>query len=63
MYLRMYPAGGINGSAKDLLNYVQELAKKYEKGSLLFSKDSTKAELFTETYRSYGANSGLSHDF
>ncbi len=63
MYLRMYPAGGMNGSAKDLLNYVQELAKKYEKGSLLFSKDSTKAELFTETYRSYGANSGLSHGF
>ena len=25
MYLRMYPAGGMNGSSKDLLRYAQEL--------------------------------------
>lgn len=63
MYLRMYPAGGMNGSAGDLLNYAQELAKNNDKDNLLFNNSHTKKEMFTETYRSYGANSGLSHGF
>lgn len=63
MYLRMYPAGGMNGSAGDLLNYAQELAKNNDKDNLLFNNPHTKKEMFTETYRSYGANSGLSHGF
>lgn len=63
MYLRMYPAGGMNGSAGDLLNYAQELAKNNNKDNLLFNNSHTKKEMFTETYRSYGANSGLSHGF
>ena len=63
MYLRMYPAGGMNGSAGDLLNYAQELAKNHDKDNLLFNNPHTKKNMFTETYRSYGANSGLSHGF
>lgn len=63
MYLRMYPAGGMNGSAKDLLNYAQELAKNHKESNLLFDNPHTKKEMFTETYHSYGADSGLSHGF
>ena len=63
MYLRMYPAGGMNGSSKDLLRYAQELAKHNKRSDLLFHSAHTKVEMFTETYRSYGANSGLSHGF
>ncbi|HEO1898509.1 TPA: beta-lactamase family protein [Streptococcus agalactiae] len=63
MYLRMYPAGGMNGSVGDLLKYSHELAKDYDKGSLLFDTPRTKKEMFTETYRSFGANAGLSHGF
>lgn len=63
MYLRMYPAGGMNGSSKDLLRYAQELAKHNKRSDLLFHSTHTKVEMFTETYRSYGANSGLSHGF
>lgn len=63
MHLRMYPAGAMNGSVNDLLHYAQELAKGYEKGSILFHDLHTKKEMFTETYRSYGSDVGLSHGF
>ena len=36
IYLKMYPADKINGSAKDLLNYAQELAKNHKESNLLF---------------------------
>ena len=51
MYLRMYPAGGMNGSSKDLLRYAQELAKHNKRSDLLFHSAHTKVEMFTETYR------------
>ncbi len=63
MHLRMYPAGGTNGSVGDLLRYAQELAKSSEKDSILFKNVHTKENMFTESHRSYGANAGLSHGF
>ncbi len=63
MHLKMYPAGTMNGSVSDLLIYAQELAKSYEQISVLFYDSNTKKEMFTETYRSYGSDTGLSHGF
>ena len=63
MYLRMYPASGMNDSVGDLLNYLQEPAKNNDKDNLLFNNPHVKKEMFTETYRSYGANSDLAHGF
>ena len=63
MHLRMYPAGAMNGSVEDLLQYARELAKDYNKDSPLFQNPNTKKEMFTETHRSYGSDTGLSHGF
>lgn len=63
MYLRMYPAGSTNGPPIDLLKYANKLAKETGKSSLLFQTKETKSMMFSETYRSFDANAGLSHDF
>lgn len=63
MHLRMYPAGAMNGTAADLLLFAGELAAGPEKKSLLFDRPETKRQLFEETFRSFGANAGLSHGF
>lgn len=63
MHLRMYPAGAMNGSAFELLKYAGELAKTPGKETVLFQKPETKEKMFEETWRSYGANTGLSHGF
>ena len=63
MYLRMYPAGAMNGSAFDLLKYAKELSKEPGKETVLFQRPETKEKLFEETWRSYGASAGLSHGF
>lgn len=63
MRLRLYPAGSLNGTPNALIKYAAELAKKSGKPSLLFSNPATKDRLFGETYRSFGAASGLAHGF
>ena len=63
MRLRLYPAGSLNGTPNALIKYAGELAKKSGTESLLFSDPATKDKLFCETYRSFGAASGLAHGF
>jgi len=63
MRLRLYPAGSLNGTPNALIKYAAELAKKSGEHSLLFSDPATKDKLFCETYRSFGAASGLAHGF
>lgn len=63
MRFRMYPAGSMNGTAVDLMKYANELAKMPGASSLLFQDTETKKLMFSETYRSFGANAGLSHGF
>ena len=63
MRLRLYPAGSLNGTPNALIKYAAELAKKSSEHSLLFSNPATKDRLFGETYRSFGAASGLAHGF
>lgn len=63
MHLQMYPAGAMNGSVADLLKYAQELAKAPGQETVLFQRPETKEKMFEETWRSYGANAGLSHGF
>ena len=63
MRLRLYPAGSLNGTPNALIKYAAELAKKSGTASLLFSNPATKDKLFCETYRSFGAASGLAHGF
>ncbi|MFC2601512.1 MAG: serine hydrolase, partial [Treponema lecithinolyticum] len=63
MRLRLYPAGSLNGTPNALIKYASELAKKSGEPSLLFSDPATKDKLFGETYRSFGAASGLAHGF
>ena len=63
MRLRLYPAGSLNGTPNALIKYAAELAKKSGTASLLFSDPATKDKLFCETYRSFGAASGLAHGF
>ena len=63
MHLQMYPAGAMNGSAADLLKYAQELAKAPGQETVLFQRPETTEKMFEETWRSYGANAGLSHGF
>ncbi|ERJ92419.1 serine hydrolase domain-containing protein [Treponema lecithinolyticum] len=63
MRLRLYPAGSLNGTPNALIKYAAELAKKSGEHSLLFSDPATKDKLFGETYRSFGAASGLAHGF
>lgn len=63
MRLRLYPAGSLNGTPNALIKYAAELAKKSGTASLLFSDPATKDKLFCQTYRSFGAASGLAHGF
>ncbi|MGI5076639.1 serine hydrolase domain-containing protein [Treponema maltophilum] len=63
MRLRLYPAGSLNGTPNALIKYAAELTKKSGEHSLLFSDPATKDKLFCETYRSFGAASGLAHGF
>ncbi len=63
MILRMYPAGGLNATAEDLMKYAMELSKSVEKSSLLFQNPETKERLFSRTWSSFGASSGLAHGF
>ena len=63
MRLRLYPAGSLNGTPNALIKYAAELAKKSGTASLLFSDPAAKDKLFCETYRSFGAASGLAHGF
>ncbi len=63
MVLRLYPAGSLNGTPKALMKYAIELSKHNDSPSLLFDNPQTKQKLFTETWRSCGAKSGLAHGF
>lgn len=63
MRIRMYPAGALNTSPNQLMKYVSELAKGKERESLLFDSSAAKDRLFSKTWLSFGASSGLAHGF
>lgn len=62
-YIPLYPVGGINGTAEDLARFAMALMPLPGEGSLLFEKDDTFDELFTQTFRMGPGMTGFAHGF
>jgi CubicO group peptidase (beta-lactamase class C family) len=62
-YIPLYPVGGINGTAEDLARFAMALMPPPGEPGMLFEKEDTDEEMFTQTFRMGPGMTGFAHGF